>query len=161
MPRAIKRYDNRKLYDLDAKRYVRLSDLAEMIRAGDEIVVTDNATGADLTTQTLAKILSDREAGRGFLAGQSLHQLVRWGGELFGGGKDQVGRWFEKLLAASVERAAVTQEMRRELAELRERVHTLESIIRNLEEENKDGSDDNNDGRDRFARSAGSGESGG
>jgi polyhydroxyalkanoate synthesis repressor PhaR len=141
MARTIKRYDNRKLYDLEAKRYVRLSDIADMIREGDEIVVLDNATGADITAQTLAKILSDREALRPLPPGEALRDLVRWSGDLIGSGKDRVGHWFDNVLGGAVDRAAITREVRRELIALRERVATLESLVTELEKETDDGSD--------------------
>ena len=63
IPRTIKRYENRKLYDLQAKRYVCLRDVAEIIRSGIDVVVIDNATGEDLTPQTLTKVIADG-AGR-------------------------------------------------------------------------------------------------
>ena len=37
----IKRYPNRKLYDTEAKRYVTLEDITEMIRSDQDIHVTD------------------------------------------------------------------------------------------------------------------------
>ena len=46
---VIKRYPNRKLYDTDAKRYVTLNEIAGLIRAGEEVVVTDHASDEDLT----------------------------------------------------------------------------------------------------------------
>ena len=79
MTRTIKRYDNRKLYDVDAKRYVRLSDLADMIRAGEDVAVVNNNTGSDLTAQTLAKILSDGDDSR---SASSL-SMISSGGEKF------------------------------------------------------------------------------
>jgi polyhydroxyalkanoate synthesis repressor PhaR len=152
MPRTIKRYENRKLYDLEAKQYVRLSDIADMIRAGEEVVVIDNATAADITAQTLAKILIEGQGRSPFLPGQSLHDLLRWGGGLVGSGKDHIGNWFDNLLAKSMERAAATTGIRGELLELRERLARLESLVTQLEEERKDGRND--DGRDRDSRSA-------
>lgn len=39
MPRLIKRYENRKLYDTVAKRYISLEEIADLVRAGEEVVV--------------------------------------------------------------------------------------------------------------------------
>ncbi len=144
MPRNIKRYDNRKLYDLDAKRYVRLNELASMIRAGEEIVVTENATGADLTAETLTKILRDESGGSPLLNAETLHNLVRWGGQML-----------DKVLVRSAERVDPIPDLRRELAELRERVATMESLVSKLEEENRNGGNNDNErgGRDRPAKS--------
>ena len=146
MPRVIKRYDNRKLYDLEGKRYVRLSDLAEMIQGGAEVTVVDNATGADLTAETLAKVLSEGKEGRPLLPGRSLHDLVRWGGGILGAGKGQVEQWIEGLVSAGVERVARPREMQRELVELRERVAALEALVKQLEEEKPDGRNNDGDG---------------
>jgi polyhydroxyalkanoate synthesis repressor PhaR len=78
MTRFVKRYTNRKLYDLRASRYVSLEDLAEAIRGGEVIVVTDAATGKDMTSVTLAQIILERErSSRGALSCELLHQLVR------------------------------------------------------------------------------------
>jgi len=52
---VIKRYANRKLYDPQKSQYVTLEELAEMIRAGREIMVTDATTGVgeDMAQQVL------------------------------------------------------------------------------------------------------------
>ncbi len=55
--RTIKRYDNRKLYDPEARRYVTLFDLARMIGAGEELHVVDQKSGEDLTTTVLAQVI--------------------------------------------------------------------------------------------------------
>jgi len=59
--RMIKRYTNRKLYDTEAKCYVTLEDLAELICEGHDIQVHDNGTGEDWTAITLTQILFDME----------------------------------------------------------------------------------------------------
>ena len=76
----IKRYSNRKLYDPQTSRYVTLDELAEMIRAGKEIVVVDVATKADLTSVTLAQILLEGvKQHQMALPIQFLHQLIQYG----------------------------------------------------------------------------------
>ncbi len=57
----IKRYSNRKLYDTEARRYVTLDALAEIIRRGGEVRVADHATGEDLTALTLAQVILGQE----------------------------------------------------------------------------------------------------
>jgi polyhydroxyalkanoate synthesis repressor PhaR len=57
----IKRYNNRKLYDTHAKRYVTLFDIADMIRRGDDITVLDHADGQDITSQIQAQIIFEQE----------------------------------------------------------------------------------------------------
>jgi polyhydroxyalkanoate synthesis repressor PhaR len=56
-PRPIKRYDNRKLYDAAARRYITLADLGALVARGHEVTVTDQRTKEDLTSLTLAQVL--------------------------------------------------------------------------------------------------------
>lgn len=57
--RVIKRYSNRKLYDTRDSRYVTLQQIGEMVRAGEEVQIIDNATKEDKTEVTLALIISE------------------------------------------------------------------------------------------------------
>lgn len=57
--RIIKRYSNRKLYDTKDSRYVTLQQIGEMVRAGEEVQIIDNATKEDKTEVTLALIISE------------------------------------------------------------------------------------------------------
>ena len=76
--RTIKRYPNRKLYDLERKRYVTLDDIFLMIQNGEDIRVVDHETGDDLTSITLAQIIFEREKKRaGFLPRSILTALIR------------------------------------------------------------------------------------
>lgn len=61
----IKRYNNRKLYDTHAKRYVTLFDLAAMIRNGDDVTVLDHSNGEDITSQIQAQIIFEQERQSG------------------------------------------------------------------------------------------------
>lgn len=56
--RTIKRYANRKLYDTTDSKYVTLTDIGALVRAGEEVVVTDNRNKADITGQTLALVIA-------------------------------------------------------------------------------------------------------
>lgn len=55
----IKRYENRKLYDPQGRKYVTLQDLGRLVADGGEIRVVDQKTGEDLTNLVLAQILLD------------------------------------------------------------------------------------------------------
>ncbi|HEY1407892.1 MAG TPA: polyhydroxyalkanoate synthesis regulator DNA-binding domain-containing protein [Promineifilum sp.] len=82
---VIKRYPNRKLYDTDAKRYVTLNEIAGLIRAGEEVVVTDHASDEDLTAVVLTQIIFEQEKQqKGFLPKSVLTNLVRAGGDTLG-----------------------------------------------------------------------------
>ena len=80
--RTIKRYPNRKLYDTEAKQYITLNGIADLIRSGEEIQVVDHTSGEDLTTVTLTQIIFDQEKQQsGFLPRSVLTGLVQAGGE--------------------------------------------------------------------------------
>lgn len=59
--RVIKRYSNRKLYDVKEKRYITLQEIKELIAEGETIKVIDRDTGEDISRVTLAKILLELE----------------------------------------------------------------------------------------------------
>jgi len=80
MAYVIKRYSNRKLYDLQQSRYVTLEALERLIAEGKEISVVDAATGSDLTSITLIQILLERERSRRVtLATSLLHLMIKHG----------------------------------------------------------------------------------
>jgi polyhydroxyalkanoate synthesis repressor PhaR len=58
MPRIIKRYVNRRLYDVQGKKTVTLQDVAEMVKKGEDVMVIENKTKEDITLPTLFQILS-------------------------------------------------------------------------------------------------------
>jgi len=80
--RIIKRYSNRKLYDTRGSTYVTLLQIAEMIRAGEDVQILDNATKEDKTDVTLALIISEelRTKPRAVPI-STLKALIRHGGE--------------------------------------------------------------------------------
>jgi polyhydroxyalkanoate synthesis repressor PhaR len=55
----IKKYGNRRLYDMAASRYVNLDDIARLIREGKEVKVVDAKTGRDLTRVVLTQIITE------------------------------------------------------------------------------------------------------
>jgi polyhydroxyalkanoate synthesis repressor PhaR len=80
----IKKYPNRKLYDMDSKQYITLDGIAELIRQDKEIQVIDHATGDDITTVTLTQIILDQERNQqgslphSFLTGLIQANNERW-----------------------------------------------------------------------------------
>lgn len=82
IPRVIKRYANRKLYDTRDSRYVTLDQISEMIRRGDEVQVIDNSSKEDLTSVTLAQIVFEEEKRqRSFLPLSALRKIIQTGGD--------------------------------------------------------------------------------
>jgi len=60
----IKRYANRKLYDVTDKKYITLDQISKLIKSGEEITVVDNKTGKDLTAATVSQILARDKRGK-------------------------------------------------------------------------------------------------
>jgi len=75
---TIKRYPNRKLYNTEAKQYITLEGVADLIRQGAEIQVVDHASGEDLTALTLTQIILEQEKKQsGLLTNSFLTGLIR------------------------------------------------------------------------------------
>ncbi len=75
---VIKKYSDRRLYDSRASRYVKLDDIARMVRDGIEVKVVDARSGKDLTYLTLTQIiLENAREQQTPLPLQFLQQLVR------------------------------------------------------------------------------------
>lgn len=76
----IKRYSNRKLYNTDAKRYVTLEGIAELIRHGEEVHVVDHESGDDITPLIQAETIFELERKlKGGLPRSVLTHLIRAG----------------------------------------------------------------------------------
>lgn len=75
----IKKYSNRKLYDLTRSRYITLEEIAELIRRGGQVKIVDAETQEDLTNITLVQILLEEEKRRNLLPVPFLHQLIKYG----------------------------------------------------------------------------------
>ena len=78
----IKKYANRRLYHMGTSTYVTLEDLATMVRAGEDFVVTDAKSGEDITRSVLAQIMFEQEnkGGQNLLPTTFLRQLIRFYG---------------------------------------------------------------------------------
>src|SRR5437867_12004746 len=79
--RIVKRYANRKLYDTQRSRYVTLDQIAEMIRAGEDVKIIDNNSKEDLTAITLAQIIFEEEKKASFLPLYALRNIIQNGGQ--------------------------------------------------------------------------------
>lgn len=135
MPRRIKRYDNRKLYDTEASEYVSLSDIAELVRAGETIEVVDKASGQDLTAQTLTQIiLEEGKSGHQMIPSELLHEFLRRSGEAFDQGLTQIRSAVDDVMQSSLRRLKqlVHSPRTRELDELRQQLHRLEHQLSSL-----------------------------
>lgn len=112
---VIKRYPNRKLYDTEAKRYITLEGITELIQRGEDLHVVDHETGEDLTTVTLSQIIFEQEKKRaGFLPKSILSNLIRTG-------SDTLDYLWRSLQASTSAVRLLEQEISRRLDALVER----------------------------------------
>lgn len=73
----IKKYENRRLYDMTNSKYVNLDEIAQFVREGLEVKVIDAATGEDLTRLTLTQIIiEDAKAADSAFPLDMLRQMV-------------------------------------------------------------------------------------
>lgn len=136
MIRLIKRYESRKLYDTEESRYVSLDEIAGWIRQGQEVRVLDNASGGDVTSQTLTQIILDEgRRGTSFIPSDLLHELVRIGERAVTTGMEQVSQGVDKLVQVSIDRLAPVRRVREEMTGLRARLEQLEVSLAQLETE--------------------------
>ena len=78
----IKRYLNRKLYDTQARQYITLERIANLIRQGVQVRVVDHESGEDLTAITLAQVITEQEKKRsGSVTSTALADLIASGAE--------------------------------------------------------------------------------
>lgn len=139
MIRLIKRYESRKLYDTEESRYVSLEEISGWIREGQEIKVVDNATGADVSSQTLTQIILDEgRRGTSFLPSELLHELVRLGERAMESSVEQMQHGVDRLVQASVDKLAPVRRAREEMSRLRGQLERLEGSLSRLEDERHD-----------------------
>ena len=79
---VIKKYANRRLYHTGTSAYVTLEDLASMVKAGDDFVVSDAKSGEDITHSVLTQIIFEQESkGQNLMPVNFLRQMIRFYGD--------------------------------------------------------------------------------
>ncbi len=79
---VIKKYANRRLYNMNSSSYVTLDHLCQMVRDGQDFVVRDAKTGDDITRQLLTQIIVEQEAkGQNMLPESFLRRLIQLYGD--------------------------------------------------------------------------------
>ena len=77
----IKRYTNRKLYDTQARAYITLDEIADMIRRSESVRIVDHKSESDITNQILTQIIFEQEKNKGGLFPQfMLTRLIQVSG---------------------------------------------------------------------------------
>ena len=75
----IKKYANRRLYNMQTSSYITLDDLANLVKENVEFAVVDAKTGDDLTRPVLVQIILEQEsAGAEMLPTELLRSLIRY-----------------------------------------------------------------------------------
>jgi polyhydroxyalkanoate synthesis repressor PhaR len=76
----IKKYGNRRLYNMEQKCYITLEDLTDLIKAGHEVQVLDSKTGEDLTQVVLTQLIleSQKNNHNCFFTTEVLHQMIQY-----------------------------------------------------------------------------------
>ncbi len=93
---TIKKYDNRRLYDTSASRYITLEELAETIRQGHDVRVVHADSGEELTQQVLAQIILESRGAARLLPVPLLTRLIRMG-------DDQLAEFFGQYMSWALE----------------------------------------------------------
>jgi polyhydroxyalkanoate synthesis repressor PhaR len=70
----IKKYRNRKLYDVQASKYVNLSHVQDAVSKGVKVEIIDHDTQKDVTADTLVQILLKLESLK---SSEILHDLIK------------------------------------------------------------------------------------
>ena len=74
----LRRYPSRKLYNNNSSSYVRLPEVAEMVRKGANVRVEDTETGEDVTRAVLLQIIMEQEGQAGaMLSADLMMDMIR------------------------------------------------------------------------------------
>ncbi|GAB5534188.1 MAG: polyhydroxyalkanoate synthesis regulator DNA-binding domain-containing protein [Rubricoccaceae bacterium] len=152
MPRLIKRYGSRKLYDTSDSRYVSLEEVAAFVRAGDDIEVVENKTGDDVTAAILTQIISEEgRNGQSTFSPRFLHDLLRAGESAIKKGEEVVEAGLQRArqgvgeiartAADRVRPASPMSDVRDEMDRLRARLESLETTLNGLDRRDAAGAD--------------------
>ena len=74
----IRRYSNRRLYDVTHSRHVTLEEVHEKVKEGWRIRVTDASTGDDLTARVLTQLIMELDQPKlAAFPAELLHRIIR------------------------------------------------------------------------------------
>lgn len=98
----LKKYPNRRLYDMTDSKYVTVDDVRKLIVKGVSIQVIDSKEEKDITRSVLLQILAEQEQeGHGtILTNRTIEQLIRFYGDSVG---RVVSRYIEEAISAFLE----------------------------------------------------------
>ena len=77
---VLKKYANRRLYDTEKRAFVSLSQVAELVKQGREIEISDDKTGEDVTAFILTQVVLEEVKKKSLLLPVPLLSLmIRYG----------------------------------------------------------------------------------
>ena len=138
MPKIIKRYQNRKLYDTEDSCYVTLEDICDMIKQGEDVQVIDNATKEDLTSVTLAQIILEEERKtKGVLPLNIFKQIIQSSGgvikEFVHKSLESGKEFVDKQIKPTVESVQSIPTVAQDIKSLKSKIEGLEKKLKGYE----------------------------
>jgi polyhydroxyalkanoate synthesis repressor PhaR len=131
MPRLVKRYSNRKLYDTSESRYVTLDEISRWVKAGEEVKIVENESGEDLTAVTFAQIILEEERKKnGYLSLPLLRNLIQHGEAALQNIAATVDRGMEAIRTAPDRARSRVQELTNVSDRLGELQRRLDEVVR-------------------------------
>ncbi|SDO37684.1 polyhydroxyalkanoate synthesis regulator DNA-binding domain-containing protein [Desulforhopalus singaporensis] len=92
----IKKYPNRRLYNTNTSSYITISDVADLIKQGFRVQVTDVTTDYDVTALVLTQIIMDKaKKNQELLPVSLLHLVIQFGENLL---HDFFDKYLEKTM---------------------------------------------------------------
>ena len=86
LPRIIKKYPNRRLYDTERSRYITLADIRQLVIDSIDFKVVDKQSQADITTTILLQVITEQEnAASPILSREFLTGVIRNQGDTLQG----------------------------------------------------------------------------
>ncbi len=91
----IKKYANRKLYDIKDKKYITMKHISEIIKSGKDVSIIDNKTGEDITASIVSTLMGkeSNEAGETLSTGVLIQLFRRGSGALTDYAKKHFSIW--------------------------------------------------------------------
>jgi polyhydroxyalkanoate synthesis repressor PhaR len=103
VPLQIRKYSNRRLYDSTRSRHITADELYQLVRDGHDVVVTDSASGADITHQVLTQMILERDSPKlEVFPTTLLHEIIRANQQMW---RRFVEQWLNGLTAAITQQA--------------------------------------------------------
>jgi polyhydroxyalkanoate synthesis repressor PhaR len=93
----LKKYGNRRLYDMEKSAYVTINQVADLIRQGRQVEVVDAKSKEDVTASILSQIVLEEAKNKNILLPVPvLHMIIQYGDNV-------LGEFFEKYLQQMIQ----------------------------------------------------------